>query len=643
MAFPGDWNRRGKITIQSGQVDADLTDFPVYVDLSDLPADFWDNVQSDGGDIRVSKDESGTDQMPAELVSIDTTAETGELHVKYEGTLSSTADSDFYIWYDSVNSETFPSDSATNGAQNVWDANHQIVWHMNEASGTTSLDSTSNNRDGSIHSSVTLDQSGQVGNSFLMDPQSFSSTNRGVELPNETGVGGESAFTFSCWVQQDAQRNDVAEGAILDKGIDASAREYKFYEWNGQWNIIVRGDDTGNEFSINNVGSADLDVWQWMVARWDGSTLEILEDATSIGTTSFTESRIWPGADPLLVGDVVGRGQEFQGFMDEYRHQDVARSDGWLTTEYNNQNSPSTFYATSSFGAVSTATTVSGTVQAQDATTTGSIDAVASVSGAVQAQASTTTGEVDAVPSVSGSVDAQSATTTGTLLSVESVSGDVSSGPSSAAGQVQPVASASGAVLAQDATASGTINAVASASGSTQTQDATSAGQVDAVSSLAGGVQAQQAIASGTLQAELSVSGAVASQGATTQGTIDAVAKASGAVSAQQSTTSGVLDTGTSVTGGVQAQGATVSGSVDVSASASGSVQAQNAVSSGAIDAQPSISGSVQAQSSQADGDITAQVAALPEGEILVIKEDSDTLTIQEKSDTLTIKDPANA
>lgn len=41
------------ITIPSGTVSTDLTDYRIMLRLSDMPAEFWDYVKSDGGDIRI--------------------------------------------------------------------------------------------------------------------------------------------------------------------------------------------------------------------------------------------------------------------------------------------------------------------------------------------------------------------------------------------------------------------------------------------------------------------------------------------------------------------------------------------------------------------------------------------------------------
>jgi hypothetical protein len=63
------------VTIDSTEVAADLTDYPVYVDLSDLPASFWDTVASGGGDIRCYKSD-GTTELAREVVSCEVAYQT---------------------------------------------------------------------------------------------------------------------------------------------------------------------------------------------------------------------------------------------------------------------------------------------------------------------------------------------------------------------------------------------------------------------------------------------------------------------------------------------------------------------------------------------------------------------------------------
>jgi hypothetical protein len=71
-----------------------LTDFPVYVDLSDLPAGFHTNCnQTDARDIRVTRSD-GVTECAREVVSYDSTNDKGELHFK-ANSISSSADTDF--------------------------------------------------------------------------------------------------------------------------------------------------------------------------------------------------------------------------------------------------------------------------------------------------------------------------------------------------------------------------------------------------------------------------------------------------------------------------------------------------------------------------------------------------------------------
>ena len=141
------WEYRAKLTINSSEVDSTIANFPVYVNLADMPAGFWDNVKSDGGDIRVTQSD-GTTECPVEIVAIDTGAETGELHFK-ANSLSSSADTDFYIYYGNA-SASLPAVTATYGRNAVW-SDYLAVFHLQETANNDAggyIDSTGNGYDG---------------------------------------------------------------------------------------------------------------------------------------------------------------------------------------------------------------------------------------------------------------------------------------------------------------------------------------------------------------------------------------------------------------------------------------------------------------------------------------------------------------
>ena len=65
--YDDDWPYRVKVTVDDAYFSESATDFRIYVDLSDLPSDFWDNVQN-SGEIRVTASDEVT-QLPHELVN----------------------------------------------------------------------------------------------------------------------------------------------------------------------------------------------------------------------------------------------------------------------------------------------------------------------------------------------------------------------------------------------------------------------------------------------------------------------------------------------------------------------------------------------------------------------------------------------
>lgn len=76
----GSWTDAFTVTIGAGEVGSDVTDFPVMVRLSDMPAGFWSAVKADGGDIRAT--DMANVVIPHDLSRFDYTDQDGVLWVK---------------------------------------------------------------------------------------------------------------------------------------------------------------------------------------------------------------------------------------------------------------------------------------------------------------------------------------------------------------------------------------------------------------------------------------------------------------------------------------------------------------------------------------------------------------------------------
>ena len=126
------WAKRIKSTIDSTDIDSDLTHFPVLVHLSssagynnvDVTAIFSE-LGSNSKKIAVTKDD-GTTQMYVEVeewnyTGTPSTSEAWLWVSKSDWTISSTANTDFYIYYDNnkADNTTYVGDPNSTPAENV--------------------------------------------------------------------------------------------------------------------------------------------------------------------------------------------------------------------------------------------------------------------------------------------------------------------------------------------------------------------------------------------------------------------------------------------------------------------------------------------------------------------------------------------
>lgn len=328
MAFE-DWDYYVEITVQSSQVDADLTDFPVYVDLSDMPAGFFSNVKSDGSDIRVTKSD-GTTEIAREVVAIDTGASTGELHFVADGTLSSSSNTTFRIYYGNA-AASEPAATATYGSQNVWDSNFKGVWHMQESSGNL-LDSTASGANMSPMGSPNQGQPGAIGKSVDFVPTDYL-------FVNDSDLNITNTTTVSAIVNLDAA-GSVAR-SICEWGVASGGRRRGLLMRNTeQITFITNSAADGNTTSTLTPGT-----WTHLAgtASDTANTSEVFFNGTSeVSSTPTLSSFTYAGT---YIGANIVTTEPWDGKIDEVRISNIIRSDQYVSTEYNNLMSPGSFYS----------------------------------------------------------------------------------------------------------------------------------------------------------------------------------------------------------------------------------------------------------------------------------------------------------
>lgn len=347
MAFPTGYTKYQEVTIDNTKVTADQTDFIVYVDMSDMDVatDIFDTCRTDGGDIRVTKSD-GTTELAREVVVIDTTAKTGELHIKYAGTLSSSTDTVIRIYYNGTDTE--PASTATYGSEAVW-TGYWAVYHMEEdPSGTAPqmTDSSGNGNAGTSQGSmVTGDKvAGQLAGSAT----EFNTTTQWIDIPY-TDWNTTDTFTVSTWFYTaDASLTprlfsygdkDGAGNKYWATGnVDSGLAHYSRFPSTSSHHLNF-GASTGFPVSAGwyhyalAVAPSDRRVYAETLETSDTGdyTIDQVVSADRAAIAGAWYNNLWngPGAEKI----------------DEMRLAKTALASTWVSTEYNNQDSASTFYS----------------------------------------------------------------------------------------------------------------------------------------------------------------------------------------------------------------------------------------------------------------------------------------------------------
>lgn len=336
--FDASWDYRVSITVDDAKVPSTQSSFPVYVDLSDMPASFFTNAKSDGCDIRVVESDETT-ETAFELVSYDAGG-TGELHFMADSlTGSGGGDTTFYIYYGNSGASCYAT-TATYGAENVW-VNYDLVMHGEDAL----TDSTGNFSP--VQNGTVVYNTGNLGKGFDI-PGTGSNY---PQVPDTTGSAmdytGDHVFTF--W-----GKNDAASGrrSPFSKGSWTVSTGYwlHFDTSANSWQMS----DPGNSYSaVPNLSTVDIGTTMTHIVyrKVSATSMQMFFDGTAstlctVSVDAKCDDAYTTNNNSLYIGRRTDYPDAWDGIMDEVRMTDavsVVTAD-YITTEYNNQSDTSTFY-----------------------------------------------------------------------------------------------------------------------------------------------------------------------------------------------------------------------------------------------------------------------------------------------------------
>jgi hypothetical protein len=407
----------------------------------------------------------------------------------------------------------------------------------------------------------------------------FDGTDDEAEASGNIFAGPPSEIAISWWSYSDVVRKQ----SFFGLGGFLSALPVT---WDGNGAVRMYSNNSAERWVSGN-GEVVAAAWQkfsfnYSTSRanyWEGYKdgalmTPVSNNAGAISTTGSVPTFSKQGLNFGFTG--------FDGKLADGRIRGSEHSADWVSTEYNNQSSPSTFYTASGVSGGSTTITGSGVVQAQSSTVSGTGEREVTGSGSPQAEAATVSGTGAREITTSGSVATGESTVSGTVDTFSPFAAALTAEDSSVSGTAERVVTGSGTVTADPAETAGTAARVSTSSGALE------AGASDITANIGINIVAGTVTSSGSLSAGVSSTpsseadrvvtsaGTPASGQASASGAASRVLIASGGLEAGDSEASG----STGNAGNISATGVLSSGDSSVSGAGSRGVNASGGLSS---------------------------------------------------------------
>jgi len=338
-----------------------LSNYPVLISLSDSALAFGGSghvLSSSGYDIIFRGLDTVTCGGPSVCTlphQVESYSSSGTLvawvNVAGLKTQTNSANTTFRIMYG--NPAIAAAATSTERITSTWNSNFTGVWHLNQTPGGagTMTDATTNTN--GTPNNVSALAAGKIGAGVTMN-----GTSSYIAMNSGTTLNAIGAFTYSVWVNTGdttggifSLRSSTTGNPVIDIMVGADGANTS----SGRLMVLARDDAGGGQADIVASSSTfNNSAWHLVTATRSGSTLQLYLDATSIGTIGVTSGAISTdtrnlGREGRWVQDnynmptFTSNDYYLAGSLDEARASNVARNSDWVTTDYNNQNSPSTF------------------------------------------------------------------------------------------------------------------------------------------------------------------------------------------------------------------------------------------------------------------------------------------------------------
>lgn len=313
------WLYSMELTFDNSASAENLIDFPVLVRLEDgVNCDFAD-FQNDGGDIRFI-DADGSTVLAYEIEGWDV-AGVSYLWVKVPQIDAGSVTDYITLYYGNTtvaNGQT-PAD--------VWNSGYAAVYHLNDATTSTILDSTSNNNDGAKKAAgEPVEAAGAIGSGQTFDGNDdyiLVADSASLNL-HTAGLITIEAFvkpnTFPATTERIVAKHNGTSTRSFDFGIESTAKPTFFTAASGVTSTRALAD--GN---WQNTAVSFTDPGNSVIFYLDGVSEAGIAMANVFSNTT---------GQPMVIGNFSGLARNFKGTIDELRISNVVRSADWVEATY---------------------------------------------------------------------------------------------------------------------------------------------------------------------------------------------------------------------------------------------------------------------------------------------------------------------
>jgi hypothetical protein len=331
--YDSNWDYRMAIDIDDNEVSSELTNFPVYLDLSLLPSDFHTNISATSAqDIRITTSD-GVTEVPREVVFYDASIDDGE--VWFKGlTLSSTTKTRFYIYYGNAGA-TEPAANATYGKYNVWGSEYRMVNHFQNSVNDSTSYQLNLTRQGSTSFATS---SGYINGGEQQTSTGGASSRQTYRANNANIQVGTGAFTVQYWVKV---LSNASGGLVRFGGPNKDGDGTDFYHSVGLTGVLTWNRPVSTA-GLTATSIVNLNQWYHILTTRDASGNAYIYVDGALGRSASGTNQDYNNAAQFIIGGV--NAWYNNAVVDEFRWIHGYKSAAEVSAEYSNQSDTSTFY-----------------------------------------------------------------------------------------------------------------------------------------------------------------------------------------------------------------------------------------------------------------------------------------------------------